>query len=586
MNKEERIRELEYALSQVSNIHSFAYLQGLNSLRSEYELGGNIKKACEYSDIVIDMLVNKGYEYDPVHTKRVQEILLGAYDTKSRSGDFRSYCIALEWNRPMDRKFYIPRMRILEKHGIMQAFQDMQDDLLDLLVLNTPPRIGKSTIGLFFLTMRAALYPEQSILGSGHSTQLTQSFYNEFLEIVTNDEYRFKDIFPSLSLVYKNSEYAQIDFNRKKRFHTVNFRSIDAGTTGSVEASNILYCDDFVKDAEQANSKDRLDNLYDQYTSSIKDRKVQRLCKDGKYRTCPEIHINTPWSLYDVTNRVINSAKEKGNMDRVRLVQVPCWNEKHESNFQYDYGKGFDIEYYEDMQRAEDPVIFSAKYLMKCIERDGRPFSKEFLTYFTEIPTVSPDKVVAYNDVSHGGDDYMSMPIGYVYGHEVYIVDALFKNNFGGDNVSRKWVRDLIKKYKVSRCGFEKNNGGDFYSTLVTQDLRNVGYRCNITSHAAPTRQNKLNRILACQNDIKGVDDELTDGYRLYFWDPSSEFVLKNPEYYAFLDNLWNWCQKEGSIQRTQHDDAPDSLAGLISNVLGKSHHGKLRLNDLSKAGY
>lgn len=583
-SKEERIRELKDLLSQIKNKESFAYLQGLNSLKNEYELGGDLDSASEVAGEIIHNLVDLGYEYNEQHRNKVNEILVHAYDTRARNGDFRAYCIALEWNRPVDKKYYIPRMRLLEKHGIMQAFQELQDDKLDLLVLNMPPRTGKSTISLFFLTFRAGLYPDQSILGSGHSTMLTNSFYNEFIEIVTSEEYRYGEIFNKVELVNKNSEYSYLDFNRKKRFHTMSFRSVDAGTTGSVEASNLLYCDDLVKDAEQANNKDRLDNLYEMYTSTLKDRKVKRLCKDGKYRTCPELHVNTPWSLYDVTNRIINTAKEKGKDDRVKIVSIPCWNENHESNFEYEYGKGFDVEYYEDMQAAEDPVIFSAKYLMKCIERDGRPFERDNLTYYTELPGEEPDRIVSYIDVSHGGNDYFSMPIGYVYGNEVYIEDVIFKNDFGGDSVSRQWVRDKILEHKINRCGIERANGGDFYSTLVDKDLKSVGYRCNITSHLVSTKKSKLDRILSCRNDIMGISSGLDDGFRIYFKDPS--ILPKSCEYRDFLNNIWNWSQKEGAIQKTQHDDAPDSVAGMIVNVLGKTEKGKVRVMDIGKIGY
>lgn len=428
------------------------------------------------------------------------------------------------------------------------------------------------------------MYPDQSILGNGHSTSLTQSFYNEFVEVVTSDEYRFGDIFKDVTLANKNAEYSYLDFNRKKRFHTMMFRSIDGGTTGLAEASNILYCDDLVKDVETANNKDRLDKLYYTYTSTIKDRKVPRLSKDGVYRPCPELHVNTPWSIYDVTNRIINIEKEKGNNDRVRIISIPCWNENHESNFMYEFGKGFDVEYYEDMERAEDPIIFSAKYLMKCVERDGRPFERDNLTYFSELPSEQPDRIVAYNDVSHGGEDFMSMPIGYVYGREVYIVDVLFQHNFGGDSVSRQWVRDRIIEYNVSRCGFEKNNGGDFYASHIVQDLKAKGYRCNITSHNAPTRQRKLDRILACQHEIMGIGNDVNDNYRIYFKDPS---LLPNKcEYRDFLENIWNWSQKEGPIQNKQHDDGPDSLAGLIANVLGKKGSGTVKIMDIGSIGY
>jgi len=552
------------------------YLNGLYTLMCAYESEENVEKAVEYAHKLIDMSVVDKLPVEDAHLRT-------CYDILARSGDFEAYCIALEWNRPLHKQFYVPRAKILKKHGLIQGFQDLQDDKLDLLVLNLPPRIGKSTLSLFFLTFRAGLYPEQSILGNGHSTSLTQSFYKEFLEIVMSDEYRFGEIFPRIRITTKNAEYSYVDFNTDKRFHTCMFRSIEGGTTGLAEASNLLYCDDLVKDAETANSKDRLDKLYYTYTATVKDRKVQRLCKDGVYRPCPELHVNTPWSIYDVTSRIIRNEVEKGNNSRTRVISVPCWDENHESNFLYDCGKGFDVAYYEDMELAEDPVIFSAKYLMKPIERDGHPFEKDALTYYTELPEGEPDYICAYNDVSHGGDDFMSMPIAYVYGTDVYINDVLFINKFGGDSVSRPMVCSKITDNKITRCGFEKNNGGDFYATLISDDLKKTGYRCNITMHSATGQKSKLDRILACQNEIKGVSTGPAD-YRLYFRAPKS--VPKNSQYMSFLYNLWNWSQKEGAIQKKQHDDAPDSLAGLVMNVLGKRSLGSLKLYDIGLAGY
>jgi len=512
-----------------------------------------------------------------------EKMIRTAYDVAARAGDFESYCIALEWNRPIMKKFYIPRAKLLKKHGVMQLFQDLHDDLLDLAVLNLPPRIGKSTISLFFITFRAGMYPDRSILGNGHSTALTQAFYKEFLDIVTSDEYRFKEIFPSITLVTKNSEYSFVDFNTDKRFHTCMFKSIDGGTTGLAEASNLLYCDDLVKDVDTANSKDRLDKLYYNYTSTVKDRKVPRLCKDGVYRPCPELHVNTPWSIYDVTSRIIKTEIEKGNNERMRVVSIPCWDENHESNFMYDFGKGFDVAYYEDMQLAEDPVIFSAKYLMKPIEREGHPFERDALTYYTDLPVGTPDMIIAYNDVAHGGEDFMSMPIAYVYGRDVYIEDVLFIHNFDGDLVSRPLVCDKIIEHNVTRCGFEKNNGGDFYSTLISQDLRARGYRCNITAHNAPTNRSKLDRILSVQKEIKGVGG-IDGSYRVYFKEP--RLVKKNSEYMAFLDNMWTWSQKEGAIQKKQHDDSVDSIASMLINLLGNFCGGGVKLYDIREAGY
>lgn len=568
--------EIKDLLDKVEDKSCKEYVDGLYTLMCAYEAEGHLSKAFG----VANEFKRRYVEDDEFVTEKM---IRTAYDVCARAGDFESYCIALEWNRPVMKKFYIPRAKLLKKHGVMKLFQDLQDDLLDLAVLNLPPRIGKSTISLFFITFRAGLYPDMSILGNGHSTALTQAFYKEFLDIVTSDEYRYKEIFPSVQLVTKNSEYSFVDFNRDKRFHTCMFKSIDGGTTGLAEASNLLYCDDLVKDVETANSKDRLDKLYYNYTSTVKDRKVPRLCKDGVYRPCPELHVNTPWSIYDVTSRIIKTEIEKGNNERMRVVSIPCWDEFHQSNFLYDFGKGFDVDYYEDMMIAEDPVIFSAKYLMKPIEREGHPFERDALTYYTDLPVGTPDVIIAYNDVAHGGEDFMSMPVGYVYGRDVFIEDVLFIHNFDGDSVSRPLVCEMLKRHSVTRCGFEKNNGGDFYSTLISQDLRADGYRCNITAYNAPTNRSKLDRILSCQNEIKGVGG-LDGSYRFFFKEP--RMVNKNSQYMMFLENMWTWSQKEGAIQKKQHDDSVDSLASMMINMLGNFRGGGVKLYDIREAGY
>lgn len=576
-----RIEQTLNLLEKVNNRTTLAYLDGIFSLKCDYESIGDNENACKYADIVIESIVGNKIKHNDtkVDNEHLGKCLLSSYDTKARNGDFRSFCIALEWNRPIHKQFFIPRMKLLEKHGVIQGIQDLIDDKLDLLVLNLPPRIGKTTVGLFLQVLLGGMCPDESILGAGHSVGLIQSFYNEIMNIIDGEEYRYHEIFPNNKIVNKSAEYLYIDLNREKRFHTYNYVSVEAGGTGKVQAERLLYCDDLVKDVEQANNPQRLEKLYYNYTGTIKDRKIQRLCKDGVYRPCPEIHINTPWSLHDVTSRVVANAKED-NMDRVRIISVPCYNEDGESNFMYDYGKGFDKKYYHDMEIAEDPVIFSAKYLMKPIERDGLLFNKENVSFYNELPGKEPDRIVCYADVSHGGEDYFSMPIAYVYGYEVYIEKILFKNKFGGDDYIRPHVRDMIIGNKVSRAGIEKNNGGDYFATLVSQDLKAVGYRCNVTTHNAPTNKSKLDRILACQNEIKGIATE-ENTYRIYFKNP--EMTKGDKDYQEAMHQLYSWNQNP-SAQNKQHDDFPDSLAGLITNVLG-GRVAKARSIDNSKLG-
>lgn len=564
---EKRIAHTEELIGKVSNKTTLAYLEGLFSLKSDYEALEDVENSCKYADMIIDLLCKNAIVYNNTkeNVEKVGKILVSSYDTKARNGDFKAFCIAMEFNRPINKQFFIPRMRLLEKHGVVQGVQDLIDDLLDLLVLNLPPRIGKSTVGLFLQALLGGMCPDESILACGHSVSLVQSFYGEMMNLITDSEYRYKEIFPNNEIVYKSAEYLQIDLNKSKRFHTYNYISIESGGTGKVQAERLLYCDDLVKNVEQANNPETLEKLYHNYTSTIKDRKIQRLCKDGVYRPCPEIHINTPWSLYDVTSRVVQNAKDSGDMDRVRIISVPCYDEFGNSNFEYDYGKGFGVKYYKDMELAEDPVIFSAKYLMQPVERDGLVFNKDNVSFYYDLPIEKCDRIIGYADPTHGGDDYFSLPVGYVYGYDIYIEDILFINKFGGDDASRPLVKKIIIDNNVTQLGIERNNGGDFYSSLIAEDLRKINYRCHITTHNAPTSKSKRDRILACQNEIKGIASE-QNTYRIHFKHPDR--IKGNVQYQTAMNNLYRWNQNINA-QKKQHDDFPDSLAGMITNVLG-----------------
>ena len=61
--------------------------------------------------------------------------------------DFESYLLYVEWEREPDKKFYVPRRKVM--HPVVQAMQDLIDDRLDLLTISMPPGTGKSTLGIF-----------------------------------------------------------------------------------------------------------------------------------------------------------------------------------------------------------------------------------------------------------------------------------------------------------------------------------------------------------------------------------------------------------------------------------------------------
>lgn len=442
-----------------------------------------------------------------------------------------SYLLYLEFNRPPEKKFYLPRRRVLKP--IVDDLQDLEDNKIDFLSISTPPRVGKTTLCCFFITWLMGKYPDKANLMSGHSDKLTSGFYMEVLSVLTDPQYLWSNVFPSHKIGNTSAKDLSIDVNTRRRFPTLTCRSIGGTLTGAVEVAKCLYCDDLIEDLEEALNPLRLQNKYDAYVNQLKDR-----MKEGAY----QLMIGTRWSVADVQGRVQEQYREN---PRYRFRVIPALDEEGESNFNYPYGLGFSKEYYQDMKESTDPATWSAKYMGEPYEREGLLFPPDEINWYNgTLPDGEPDRIIATCDIAWGGGDSLSMPFGYIYGDSCYIQDVVF--NRGDKETTRPVVIGKIKQHMPHMVRFEANNGGHEYADIVDDQLRHEGVRLNISHRKAPSNASKLSRIIQVAPEIK----------RFYFKDHKHS----NSEYRDFMRELTSFT----ITGKNKHDDAPDSLAMLV----------------------
>ena len=190
--------------------------------------------------------------------------------------DFDSYCLYLEWNREPQKRFYQPRRKVL--YPLVRDLQDLADGNLDFLGVSLPPRSGKSTLCILFMTWLMGRNPDKANVMSGHSDKLTDGFYREVLSILTDTQtYLWNDVFPTVRVVDNSAKNETIDLNRKKRFPTFTARSVGGTLTGAVEIGEggCLYVDDLIEDLEESLNPARLQAKYDAYLNQLKDRKKE-----------------------------------------------------------------------------------------------------------------------------------------------------------------------------------------------------------------------------------------------------------------------------------------------------------------------
>ncbi len=445
---------------------------------------------------------------------------------------FESYLIYLEKNREAKDRFYLPKRKQLNKHGLIQAMQDLEDDRLDILSISMPPGTQKTTLEKFFASWVIGKHPDDFSLFYSHSGDITRMFYDGIYDITTNsDEYTWSKIFPDVKLESTNAKTETINFNKYKPFPNIQCTSIGSKNAGKVRCNRYLYCDDLIGGIEEALNKIRLDKLWSLYSVDGKQRKM-----DG----CKEIHIATRWSVHDVIGRIKNLYQKS---DRVRFIEVPDIDPvTEESNFDYEYN-GFSVAFFNDQALAMDDISYKCLYKSQPIEREGLLYHEDELRRYFALPPGEPDALLGICDTKDKGTDFMFLPCVAQYGNDYYCLDCVCDDN-SDYGVQYERCSQIIVNYKLQQCQFESNNGGSRVGYEVNKLVEQKNGRCNITTKFTDT--NKETKIIVNADWVK----------KHVLFKDSSLYKAKS-DYGVMMSFLLSYSVKGKNV----HDDVPDGWA-------------------------
>ncbi len=461
---------------------------------------------------------------------------------------FDSYLLYLEINRRPREKFYFPRRAKLKE--AVDALQDLEDGNLDELFISMPPRVGKTTLLMFFLTWIAGKYPEISNLYSAYSDVITSAMFEGVLEVLQDSTtYTWHEIFPETKLVHTDAKDETLDFGRRKRYPTITCRSLYGTLNGACDCQGYLISDDLIGGIEEALNKDRLTSAWYKVDNNL----IPRAKENAKI-----LWLGTRWSIVDPAGKrmdlLMNSPEYKHR--RFKILSMPALDPlTDESNFDYKFGVGFSTAFYRQrrasFERQDDMASWFAQYQNEPIERDGALFSPGNMKFYNGVlPEEEPDTVRMACDVAFGGGDFLSAPVAYVYGNDVYIADVVFDSS--DKKITQPLVVDAICRNKVKKAQFEANNGGDEYANKIDEKVRLTEHRCTITSKKAPTSKRKEDRIFDAAPEIR----------EWYFLEEGK----RSPMYSKFMTNLYSFK----IMGKNKHDDAPDSCAMLNDLITNK----------------
>lgn len=419
-----------------------------------------------------------------------------------------------------------------ERQFLVELCNEMQDFYYsddDVLIINEPPRHGKSRTASMFAQWVFGQNQEEKIMTGSYNETLSTTFSkavrNGIQETKADkDKIIYSDIFPNVRI--KKGDGAMNLWSLEGGYN--NYLATSPTGTATGFGCSLMIIDDLIKNAEEANNENTLEKHWDWFTNTM----LSRLEEGGKI-----IIIMTRWASGDLAGRALEHFKEEKK--QVRHVSMKALQNDGSMLCKEILSR----ESYEMKVRAMGEDIASANYQQVPIDIKGKLYSS-FKTY-TELPKDFMG-IYAYCDTADQGADYLCNIIWGVYQKEAYVLDVIYTKE--PMEVTEPAVAKAYYDWKVNRARIESNSGGRSFARNVRRILESE-LNSNFTD---------VSWFHQSKNKIARINSNAT-------WVMSHIYYPANwrdkwPEYYKAM----NAYQREGE---NKHDDAPDATTGVAETM-------------------
>lgn len=487
----------------------------------------NIRKAQNSFWAFCCTLAPEFYRPDRWHLRLICRVLQALYDRCLTGQYFRKLCdeVAPAW---------------YAKTIDWESLKD--NEVYTKLMLNIPPRSGKSRTLIMFCEWILGKNPSERIITCSYNDDMASDFARYTRDGIMMQknlptEIVYSDIFPATRISKSNASFMQWALEGQY------FSYKGAGVGGSVtgRGATVLIIDDIVKDAETAYNESALEKIWQWYSGTF----VSRLEDNG--RSGLEIINMTRWAKNDPCGKILAGPEA----DKWFVLSMEaCYNGEMLCPSILSKEK------YESLKRIMDPAIFQANYHQQPIDIKGKLYQQ--IKTYTDLPrddkgNLLTERVIAYIDTADTGNDYLACIIGHIYKGEGYITDVLYTKE--GMEITEPATAKMLVDNKVNLAVIESNNGGRGFARNVEKIIYEKYKTRQVTIRWFHQSKNKQARILTGSTFVME---------HIYF---PANWRDRWPEFYAAIVNY----QKEG---KNKHDDAADALTGFGEQIQGGQYAG------------
>lgn len=431
----------------------------------------------------------------------------------------------------MASDFYKPERRyLIELCEALQAFYE--DEKAKVLIINEPPRHGKSRTASLFVEWVLGRNPAEKIMTGSYNNILSATFAknvrNAIQEVKADENITvYSDIFPNVRI--KRGDAAMDMWSLDGGYNSYLATSPSGTATGF--GCSLLIIDDIIKNAEEAYNETAKEKAWTWFANTM----LSRLEEGGKI-----LIIMTRWASDDLAGRAIEHFGDAAKVITMKALQPDGTMLCDEILSRRSY---------EEKVRAMGADIASANYQQEPIDIKGQLYSS-FKTY-DRIPTDANDNplftaIRNYTDTADTGADYLCSIVYGVYNGEAYVLDLLYTKDAMEE--TEPATAAMLYRNGVNVADFESNNGGRGFARQVRRILQDT-YKSNKTViNTFAQTKNKTARILSNSTWVME---------HIYF---PTNWKDRWPEYYRAMTRY----QREG---KNAHDDAPDATTGIAEKI-------------------
>lgn len=414
---------------------------------------------------------------------------------------------------------------------LCNEFQSFYESDEEVMIINLPPRHGKSrTAGLFVEWVLGKDQSQKVMTGSYNetlSTTFSKNVRNDIQEVKADaNKLVFSDVFPGVSI--KQGDGAMNLWSLEAGYN--NYLATSPTGTATGFGASLMIIDDLIKNAEEANNETAKEKHWSWFTDTM----LSRLEEGGKI-----IIIMTRWASDDLAGRALEYYAGEGI--KVRHISMKALLDA--DTHQMLCSEVLSYRSYMRKVRAMGADIASANYQQEPIDLKGRLYAS-FKTYSGELPTFK--EIRNYTDTADTGEDYLcSINYGVTFANEAYVLDILYTKE--PMEVTELATAKLLFDGMVNKAKIESNNGGRGFARNVRRILeQELGSNYTTIKWFA---QNKNKEARIYSNSAWVME-------HIYY---PEDWRNRWPEYY---DSMIKY-QREG---KNKHDDAQDATTGIAED--------------------